>query len=67
MAAKKKDIKVLGTDAIQFNSKTLKHSKVRQIDLSLPPKRKKGIILKGSVKESASQLVKILREDVKVI
>lgn len=69
MAAKKKEIKVLdakslGLDAAAIDSK---NNKVRVIDLSLPPGRKKGIILEGTAQESASKLVKILREDVKAV
>ena len=67
MTAKKKEIKILNSGSIQFDPTVLKHIRARQTDLSLPPKKKKGIILKGSIEASASQLVKILRENVKVI
>ncbi|MFQ5671680.1 MAG: electron transfer flavoprotein subunit beta/FixA family protein [Nitrospinales bacterium] len=67
MAAKKKEIQALDAQAIGFDPATLGPGKARQVDLSLPPQRKKGIILEGPAEESAAKLVKILREDVKVV
>jgi len=67
MAARKKEIRVLDAQAIGFDAAALAPGKVRQVDLSLPPQRKKGIILEGPAEEAAAKLVKILREDVKVV
>lgn len=69
MAAKKKEIKILNASAIGFDPSNMGVSanRVKEIEISLPPPRKKGIILQGSSFETTSQLVKILREEIKVV
>ena len=42
-------------------------NKLQTLKLSLPPERKKGIILDGSNEETAKQLVTIIREEEKII
>ena len=69
MAAKKKEIAVLNATAIDFDSNTMgaAANRVRETALSLPPVRKKGIILEGTPEESCSRLVQALRDEAKVI
>ncbi|OGW21641.1 MAG: electron transfer flavoprotein subunit beta [Nitrospinae bacterium RIFCSPLOWO2_12_FULL_47_7] len=69
MAAKKKEIIVLDAKAIGFDPQNpgAAFNRVRQVDLALPPLRKKGRILAGSSEETARELVRILREEEKVI
>lgn len=67
MAAKKKEVRVLDAKAIDLDPASIGTKRVKIVDLSLPPERKKGIILQGSVEESVSQLVKILHDEVKVV
>ena len=69
MAAKKKVIQTfnaidLDVDADNFDPQ---NKKLETIKLSLPPERKKGIILEGLDEEIAKQLVKIIREEKKII
>jgi electron transfer flavoprotein beta subunit len=67
MAAKKKEIQILGANDIELDvqSLDLKNNLLQQINLSLPPDRKKGIILKGE--DVAKQLANIIREEEKII
>jgi electron transfer flavoprotein beta subunit len=69
MAAKKKEITVLDAAAIGFDAKVMgaAANRVRETALTLPPARKKGIILEGTPEETCSQLVQALRDDAKVI
>lgn len=69
MAAKKKEIETMSAEAIGFNSESMgfEVNRIREVDLSLPPEREKGIMLEGSAQESVARLVKILREDVKAV
>lgn len=69
MAVKKKEISVLDAKAVGFDPQNpgSAFNRVRQVDLSLPPVRKKGRILVGSSEETARELVRILREEEKVI
>lgn len=69
MAAKKKEIKIMDASAIGFDPASMGTSanKVKEVEISLPPPRKKGIILEGSSSEASSQLVKILRDEIKVV
>jgi electron transfer flavoprotein beta subunit len=69
MAAKKKEIAVLDAKAVGFDPQNpgAAVNRVRQIDLSLPPVRKKGRILSGSPEETAKELVRVLREEEKVV
>jgi electron transfer flavoprotein beta subunit len=69
MAAKKKEITVLDAAAIDFDVNVMgaTANRVRETALDLPPTRKKGIILEGTSGEICSQLVKVLRDEAKVI
>jgi len=69
MAAKKKEIQTLTAVDLDIEPSIIgsKQNKLETIKLSLRPERKKGIILKGSDEETAKQLVKIIREEKKII
>ncbi len=69
IAAKKKAIEVLDAKAIGFAPDTMGASanRVSQQSLTLPPARKKGRLLDGPLAQSLPQLVKILREEEKVV
>ena len=69
MAAKKKQIQKLSSSDLGLDSDLLDPKKkyLQQVKLSLPPERKKGIIIKGLDEEKAKQLVKIIREEEKII
>jgi electron transfer flavoprotein beta subunit len=67
IAAKKKPIQTMDAKAIGFDVQSQGSPHVRQLDLSLPPERKKGKILAGSLAESIPELVRLLREDEKVV
>jgi len=69
MAAKKKTIQTLTAIDLSIDTNTFgpQNNKLKVIKLSLPPERKKGIILEGSGKEVAKELVKIIREEKKII
>ena len=69
MAAKKKEITLLDAAAIGFDGQAMgaAANRVRETSLTLPPARKKGIILEGSPEEACTQLVQALRDDAKVI
>ena len=69
MAAKKKEIQTLTASSLEMNLNILdpQKNKLRMIKLSLPPERKKGIILTGSDEKIVKQLVKIIREEEKII
>lgn len=65
MAAKKKETKVLDAAAIGFDPATqgVTANRVKEIELSLPPARQKGVLLEGP--DACARLVKILRDEVK--
>ncbi len=69
MAAKKKKVTTLSATEIGFDPAAMGEAvnKTEQIELSLPPSRKKGVILEGSVAEISSELASTLRNEVKVI
>lgn len=69
MAAKKKAIAALDAAALGIDPASLgpDHNRVLQVDLALPPKRKKGQILEGTLNESAAKLVHALREEEKIV
>ena len=69
MAAKKKEIQSLTALDLDMDPNIFdpKKNKLQTIKLSLPPERKKGIILNGSDEEIAKQLVTIIREEEKII
>jgi electron transfer flavoprotein beta subunit len=67
MAAKKKEIQILGATDLELDAQFLdpKNNLLHPINLSLPPERKKGIILEGE--DIAKQLASIIREEEKII
>jgi electron transfer flavoprotein beta subunit len=69
MAAKKKEITSLSMAdlCIEDSSLQIENNRVLEVKLSLPPERKKGIILDGSESEVCSNLVRLLRDDEKII
>jgi electron transfer flavoprotein beta subunit len=69
MAAKKKEIKILNANDLGIEDEILSedNNMVFEEKLSLPPKRKKGIILEGSDEEASGNLVRLLREEDKII
>jgi len=69
MAAKKKEVLTLSGDDLGIEEETLnfENNKMIQQNLCLPPERKKGIILEGSEEEICGNLVRLLREEEKII
>jgi electron transfer flavoprotein beta subunit len=69
MAARKKEVNVMDAATIGFDTEAFgpASNRIVQIDLSPPPVRDKGMILEGSPQDACAQLVKLLREDRKVI
>ena len=69
MAAKKKEIITLsGADlGIEENAFSMDDNRVEEVNLSLPLERKKVIILEGSDDEIGSNLVRLLRDEEKII
>lgn len=69
IAAKKKEIKSLSASDLNLNLEMLhpQNKSLQGSKLSLPPARKKGIILEGTGKDMAKQLAIIIREDEKII
>jgi electron transfer flavoprotein beta subunit len=67
MAAKKKEIQILGATDLELDAQFLdpKNNLLHPVNLSLPPERKKGIILEGE--DIAKQLATIIREEEKII
>ena len=66
MAAKKKKIAIQSLDSLGLSADDLKpRMSVEQI--TLPPSRPPGKILKGEVSEVAPQLIKLLHEEAKII
>ncbi|MCJ7457552.1 MAG: electron transfer flavoprotein subunit beta/FixA family protein [candidate division Zixibacteria bacterium] len=69
MKAKKKEIKKLGLAEFCLNLEHVgaKGSKLKKGKYSLPPQRKAGIKIEGEIPEAAAKLVKLLREEAKII
>ncbi len=65
MAAKKKE--VLTLSALDVETLDIGDNRVIEENLCLPPERKKGIILQGSEEEISGELVRLLREEEKII
>ncbi len=65
MAAKKKEVLMLS--AIDIETLDIGNNRVIEKNLCLPPERKKGIILQGSEEEISDELVRLLREEEKII
>ena len=69
IAAKKKEIEVMDAASVNFDPIAMgaEANRIQEVEFSLPPVKDKGVILEGSSEEAVAQLVKILRDDVKVI
>ena len=69
MAAKKKEIQKLSSSDLDLDLQLLDSQKkyLKEVKLSLPPERKKGIILEGSDEEKVKQLVTTICEEEKII
>jgi electron transfer flavoprotein beta subunit len=67
IAAKKKQIETRSAKDIGFDLDSLGPARARQVELALPKERKKGQILAGSLQESLPELVRLLREEEKVV
>jgi len=69
MAAKKKEIQNLSASDLDLDAQflDLQNKRLEEINLSLPPERKKGIILEGVDEDMAKQLATIIREEEKII
>ncbi len=68
-AAKKKPVETMDAAAIEFDPEEEGEpaNRVREIELNLPPERKKGRILEGSASEAVASLAQLLRDEEKVI
>jgi electron transfer flavoprotein beta subunit len=66
MAAKKKQIAIQTVDSLGLNADDLK-PRISVEEVTLPPTRPPGRILRGEVSEVVPQLVKLLHEDAKLI
>ncbi|HVP36318.1 MAG TPA: hypothetical protein VMT04_04930, partial [Terriglobales bacterium] len=69
MKAKKKEIKKLGLAELCINPEHVgaKGAKLKKGKYSLPPQRKAGIKIEGEIPEATAKLVKLLREEAKII
>ena len=69
IAAKKKPVETMDAEAIGFNpaEEGKSANRVHEIELNLPPQRKKGRILEGSPKEAVATLAQLLRDEERVI
>ncbi|VAX32893.1 Electron transfer flavoprotein, beta subunit [hydrothermal vent metagenome] len=67
IAAKKKPVTTLSANDIGFDVASLGNPRVRQAELALPPTRKKGAVLDGPLETSLPELVRLLREEEKVV
>lgn len=66
MAAKKKEIPVWNATELQVDPATLSR-RVIQVSHRLPPERKAGRVLEGELHQVVPELVRLLREEAKVI
>jgi len=69
ISAKKKPVETMDAGAIGFDPAEDGEpaNRVREIELNLPPERKKGRILEGSASEAVASLAQLLRDEEKVI
>lgn len=69
MAAKKKEIEIMDANKLSFapNERSAPTTTFIETGLSLPDRRGKGKIIDGSTDDAVMQLVKILREQEKVV
>jgi electron transfer flavoprotein beta subunit len=66
MAAKKKPIAIQALDSLGLSADDLK-PRISIEQITLPPSRPPGKILKGEISETVPQLVKLLHEEAKII
>jgi electron transfer flavoprotein alpha/beta subunit len=69
MASKKKEIEIIDANKLAFvpNERCAPTGTLNQMRLSLPDRRGKGKIIDGPTNDAVMQLVKILREQEKVV
>jgi electron transfer flavoprotein beta subunit len=69
MKAKKKEIKVMNYNELGLSDDEIgeKGSKIRILEMFLPPERKAGKIIEGEIPDACKELVKLLREEAKVV
>ncbi len=67
MAAKKKEVLTLSANDLDVETLNMGDNRVIDENLCLPPERKKGIILQGTDEETSGELVRLLREEEKII
>lgn len=69
MKAKKKEIAVWDAAAIGFDASSYGTdcNRVQEVELTPPPARPKGVMIPGTPEEASAELVRILREERKVI
>ena len=69
MASKKKEIEIIDANALAFapSERYASTSTLHQTRLSLPGRRGKGKIIDGPTNDAVVQLVKVLREQEKVV
>jgi len=69
MASKKKEIEIINADRLSFvpNKRPIQSGTFVDLGLSLPDRRGKGETIEGSTHDVVSKLVKILREQEKVV
>jgi electron transfer flavoprotein beta subunit len=67
MSAKKKEILTFSASDLNIDTLDLGDNRVIEENLWLPPERKEGIILQGTNDEISVELVRLLREEQKII
>lgn len=68
MKAKRKEVRKVSPEDLGFSATTLLSGRASEVlELSHPPKKEGGEILQGSVDEMADKLVKIFKEEIKVL
>jgi electron transfer flavoprotein beta subunit len=67
MAAKKKEVLIFSASDLDIDTPDMVDNRVIEENLWLPPERKEGIILQGTEDEISVELVRLLREEQKII
>ena len=67
MAAKKKEVLTFSASDLDIDKLDIGDNRVIEENLWLPPERKEGIILQGTEDEISAELVRLLREEQKII
>ena len=67
MAAKKKEVLTFSASDLDIDTLDMGDNRVIEENLLLPPERKEGIILQGTKDEISGELVRLLREEQKII